>query len=336
MTAAALDFTPAALDALSRARNLPRYPVYIPSKGRADVCLTAKFLDRDGVPFRIVVEPQEEREYASRFGAQRVLVLPFSNLGQGSIPARNWIKDHATAEGHLRHWQLDDNISGIRRMFRKRRIPCLGGPAFAAVEDFTDRYENIAISGLNYAMFIGLRTEPPFNLNCRVYSCSLVLNSIPHRWRGRYNEDADICLQVLASGWCTALVNVFLIQKLRTMTVKGGNTAELYAGDGRLKMARSLERVWPGVVKTSRRFKRPQHVVFDSWRRFDTPLIPKAGVDLDALAAAGPDEYGLALTEVKPIASPTLRAWAEGVMAEQAARAQPSPAAAEVPHDDAP
>lgn len=284
--------------------TLPRYPVYIPSKGRHDICWTAGFLSKDGVPFYLVVEPQEQEEYARRFGSERVLVLPFSNLGQGSIPARNWIKEHATAAGHERHWQLDDNIAYMGRRWKGRRVPCNSGVALAAVEDFVDRYENVAVAGLNYEMFlINGVAYPPFYLNGRVYSCSLVLNSIPHKWRGRYNEDTDLCLQVLADGWCTVLVNVFYVWKKWTMQLKGGNATELYKGDGRLKMARSLERVWPGVVSVDRRFHRPQHVV--NWRRFDTPLKLKPGIDLSQLPKV--DEYGMGLKQVKPVKSEALR-----------------------------
>lgn len=282
----------------------PRYPVYIPSKGRAGVCYTAQLLDRDSIPFRLVVEPQEHSEYSSRFGCSRVLALPFRDLGQGSIPARNWIKDHATAEGHERHWQLDDNLRETFRWFRGYRVPCHSGIALSVVEDFTDRYENIAISGMNYTTFV-IGKSKPFHVNQRVYSCSLILNRIPQRWRGRYNEDTDLCLQVLAAGWCTVLVNAFLVEKKATMLMQGGNAAELYAGDGRAKMARALERLWPGVVETKRRFRRPQHVVKDSWRMFDTPLKLKPGVDLANLPPN--DEYGMELKQLKPVKSAAVR-----------------------------
>jgi hypothetical protein len=69
-------------------------------------------------------------------------------------------------------------------------------------------------------------------------------------------------------------------------------------------MARALERMWPGVVETRRRFQRPQHVVKDAWKRFDTPLKLKPGIDL---AAMTPNEYGMELVQVKPIKSETLR-----------------------------
>ncbi len=290
----------------------PRYPVYIPSKGRVDASpSTARFLMRDGTPFRLVVEPQERDAYSARFGAERVLTLPWDNPGS-VIPARNWIKEHATAEGHDRHWQFDDNIARLGRRWNSRRITCNAGVALAACEEFVDRYENIAVAGLNYEMFLPAIRVPPFHLNCRVYSCSLILNSLPHRWRGRYNEDTDLCLQVLADGWCTVLFNAFFASKKQTMQVKGGNTSALYQGDGRLKMARSLERLWPGVVSTSRQYQRPQHVVKDAWKRFDTPLKLKPGIDLEALRAAGPNEYGMELRQVKPIKSAALRELVNG------------------------
>ena len=282
---------------------LPRYPIYIPSKGRADKCLTAECLVHDKVPFYVVVEPEEKPAYAAKFGAERILTLPFSNPGS-VIPARNWIKAHATKSGALRHWQLDDNMRNFRRVFHGKRLYCNAGIALRVAEDFCDRYENIAVGGLNYTMFYtGQDQIPPFYLNCHVYSCTLILNSIPYEWRGRYNEDTDLCLQVLSGGWCTVLINAFLADKVATMKMTGGNTTALYHGDGRLRMARALERMWPGVVETKRRFQRPQHVVLDAWRRFDTPLKLKAGVKIKT----GINEYGMQLKQVAPIKSASLR-----------------------------
>ena len=207
---------------------MPRYPVYVISKGRFENCLTAKFLERDGVDFRLVVEPQERDQYASRFGPQRVLTLPFSNLGLGSIPARNWVWEHSKSAGHQRHWILDDNIRHIARRYKGTRIECDPEIAFVAVEDFVDRYENVGIAGLNYTMFApDGPPAPPFRLNAHVYSCLMIWNDLPYRWRGRYNEDTDLCLQVLSGGWCTVQVGTFLIAKIRTMMMKGGNSAQL-------------------------------------------------------------------------------------------------------------
>lgn len=287
-------------------RTLPRYPIYIPSKGRFDQCLTARHLAAYQVPFFLVVEPQEADCYAAIFGRERLLLLPFQDRGS-VIPTRNWIKEHATSLGYERHWQLDDNISCFYRRYQKKRLYCEPGIALRVCEDFTDRYANVAISGLNYGMFApDNRKLAPLVINCHVYSCSLILNTVPALWRGRYNEDTDYCLQILSLGWCTILLNTFLADKKQTMVMKGGNTDALYRGDGRLRMARSLERSWPGVVETKRRFQRPQHVIKNSWKYFDTPLRLKPGIDLAHLPAV--DEYGMTLTQVTDeIKSPRLQ-----------------------------
>ena len=166
--------------------NKPRYPIYVISKGRYENCLTAKFLIEDKVDFKLVVEPQEKIEYVARFGEHRVIALPFQNLGLGSIPARNWCWEHSIKEGHKKHWLLDDNIRFIRRLHYGKRLRCNSNKAFIITEDFTDRYENIGISGLNYTCF-AINRIPPFYLNNHVYSTLLIDNKLPYRWIGRYN-----------------------------------------------------------------------------------------------------------------------------------------------------
>jgi len=74
---------------------------------------------------------------------------------------------------------------------------------------------------------------------------------------------------------------------------------ELYQGDGRLRMARSLEREWPYVVETKRRFKRPQHVIRYTWGHFDTPLIRRKDIDWASLENSK-NEFGMHLVQAKP------------------------------------
>lgn len=90
----------------------PKYPVYIISKGRWESRLTSRALERINVPYHIVIEPQEYKQYAAVINPAKIFVLPFSNLGQGSIPARNWVWEHSISMGVERHWILDDNIIG--------------------------------------------------------------------------------------------------------------------------------------------------------------------------------------------------------------------------------
>ena len=305
--------------------SMPRHPVYIISKGRHAKPLTATVLVRDRVPFSIVVEPQEREAYEAAMRALcerealatgapfeqyaarvRVLVLPFSNLGLGGIPARNWVLDHARASSAERHWILDDNIREVQRVLRKVRVKCDAGAAFAIVERFIDRYSNVAIAGLNYANLVPDNvTIPPVITNTRVYSCLCIDNAIPVRWRGRYNEDADLCLQVLTRGLCTVLVSAFVVEKKATLAMKGGNSDELYANFGRTRMARELQRRWPRAVQTVRRFGRAQHFVVSQWRGFTHELRLKPGVDLSALPAV--DEHGLRVVATTEPKHPTMQ-----------------------------
>ena len=270
----------------------PRYPIYVISKGRWESRLTARALDEINVKYKIVIEPQEYPQYASVIDPAKILMLPFSNLGQGSIPARNWVWEHSLAAGFRRHWILDDNISFFCRLANNLKVKVKDGAIFRAAEDFTERYTNVPLSGFNYEFFaIRKSYMPPFIQNTRVYSCILLDNSLSHRWRGRYNEDTDLSLRVLKDGQCTLLFNAFLAKKIATMRMKGGNTEELYAGDGRLKMAESLKEQHPDVVEVLMKWGRPQHHV--NYKIFKQRLELKPGLQV----SDEPNEYGMALEE---------------------------------------
>lgn len=241
----------------------PKYPVYIISKGRWKKRKTSKTLEKMNVPYHIVIEPQEYNQYAAVIHPSKILVLPFSNLGRGSIPARNWVWRHAISKGAKRHWILDDNLFNFYRVNNNLPVPVSSGTIFRCAEDFVDRYENVGISGFEYFMFMPRKTKKaPFRLNTRVYSCILIQNNIPYRWRGRYNEDTDLSLRALKDGWCTILFQAFLCDKTTTMTDTGGNTEDLYEiDDGRLKMAESLVKQHPDVARVTQKWGRWQHHV---------------------------------------------------------------------------
>lgn len=260
--------------------------------------MTSKALEKMNVPYRIVIEPQEYEQYAAVVDPKKILVLPFSNLGQGSIPARNWVWEHSISEDAERHWILDDNIGHFGRYNRNKRVRVDDGSIFRDAESFVDRYENIALAGFQYRGFIDERSKHnPFILNTRVYSMILIKNDISYRWRGRYNEDTDLSLRVLKDGWCTILFYAFFGDKEPTMTVKGGNTESLYkladGTDGRLLMAQSLQAQHPDVVKIGRRWNRWQHVV--DYRPFkNNKLIRKK----DVVIPEGVNNYGMVLKHI--------------------------------------
>ena len=241
----------------------PKYPVYIVSKGRWEKRRTVRCLDKFKMPYKIVVEPQEFDKYSEVIDSDKIITLPFKNLGKGSIPARNFIWKHAAESGSKKHWILDDNIHWFYRFNRNLKAPVSSGTIFRIAEIFIDRYENIAISGFNYFKFVKNKYyKTPYKLNTRVYSCMLIDNSLPIRWRGKYNEDTDLCLRVLKLGYVTLLFNAFICDKQNSMKDKGGNTESLYQiKDGRLKMAESLVQQHPEISTITKKFNRYQHQV---------------------------------------------------------------------------
>jgi TET-Associated Glycosyltransferase len=252
----------------------PEYPIYIPSKSRASSAFTARFLDQIKVPYRLVIEHAQYGMYRDRFPAAKLLVLDptyqrdydacgdFEGQSKGSGPARNFIWDHSIAEGHSRHWVMDDNIRYFWRLHRNEKTPVGDGTCFRIMEDFTDRYTNIAMAGPQYEMFALSRTShPPFTLNTRIFSCILIRNDLPFRWRARYNEDLDLSLRVLKAGWCTVLFYAFLQKKIWTQEVKGGNTEAFYAAEGTLPKSQMLVRLHPDVARLTWKYNRWHHHV---------------------------------------------------------------------------
>jgi len=272
----------------------PQYPVYVISKGRADRRLTINALTALNVPFTLIVEPQEFDLYAQHVNANQIVVTPFSNLGQGSIPARNYVWELALKTGAKRHWIMDDNIAAFNRLNHNLQIKVTDGTIFRCMEEFADRYTNVAISGPQYDFFAKSRCiHPAFYANTRVYSCLLIDNSLQERWRGRYNEDTDLCLRVLKRGLCTVLHYWCTQEKATTMTMQGGNTSELYADDGRLKMAKSIAEQHPDVARVTWKFNRWQHHV--DYRKFQNNLLQfREGFQ----QPTEPNEYGMTLVPI--------------------------------------
>ena len=279
----------------------PQFPIYICSKGRSQYGHTMHALDQMGVPYRIIVDKSDYRAYANVFGAKRILVLDSfyereyetcDDLGMskslGPGPKRNFAWDHAIDEGHAWHWIIDDNIAGFFRFNLNLKTPVGDGTILRCMEDFVLRYENVGMAGPNYFMFVSRKsaTQPPFVLNTRIYSCNLIRNDLPLSWRCRYNEDTDISLQVLKSGWCTVLFNAFLQEKLPTQTVPGGNTADFYVKEGTREKSKMLCRMHPDVTELVDRFGRDHHYV--DYSGFRTPLIFKKDQQI-----SGVNNYGM-------------------------------------------
>ena len=296
--------------------NYPQFPLYIPSKGRHEYMVTSKALSKMGVRHYVVAEPQEVDAYrkASEGLLCEIVELDLSfkenyelcdSLGlsksTGPGPARNFAWEHSKTLGFDWHWVMDDNLQYFARMTRNERIKTNSPAMWRAMEDFVLRYKNIGMAGPNYSMFaFGASKLPPFIANTRIYSCNLIRNDLIYRWRGRYNEDTILSLDMLKAGWCTIQFNAFLQGKMGTQVLKGGNTDEFYHAEGKVQqgqkyadtgtLAKSqmLVDVHPDVSKLVQKFSRWHHAVDYSPFK-NQKLIKKDGLKL----TGKPKNYGM-------------------------------------------
>lgn len=297
----------------------PQFPVYLPTKGRHEYMVTSKALTALNVPHFLVVEPQQCDDYRAAVARMNLsatvleLDLGFKdryevcdNLGltksTGPGPARNFAWEHSRRAGAEWHWVMDDNIKWFYRLNRNLKVPVGDGTIFRVMEDFCARYSNVAMAGPNYFMFASRKSRmPPFVANTRIYSCNLIRNDVGFRWRGRYNEDTILSLDMLKAGWCTVLFNAFLQEKMETQKLPGGNTDDFYLAEGTkgnakysdkgtIAKSQMLVDVHPDVSSIAYRFKRwHHHVDYAPFKK--NKLIVRPGVEIQT----EPNDYGMQL-----------------------------------------
>jgi len=286
----------------------PKYPLYVVSKGRHDTRLTVRALESMKVDYNVVIEKQEYKQYSSVIDKNKLLILDKkyqdnydtcddlgSSKSKGPGAARNFAWEHSINNGYERHWVMDDNIQKFLRMNNNLQIPVSSGSIFRAMEDFCDRYTNVTMAGPNYYMFVPRKAKlPPFVMNTRIYSCNLIKNDAPYRWRGRYNEDTILSLDMLKDGYCTIQFNAFMQLKTTTQVLRGGNSKEFYDKEGTLPKSQMQVKVHPDISKIVWRFGRVHHYV--DYSKFKVnKLIKKKGLKIKK----GVDNYGMKLKKVK-------------------------------------
>lgn len=289
----------------------PKYPIYIVSKGRYEQTtrLTAKSLEEMKINYNIIVDKSEYNNYLSvtddKYGT--VLIQPQryydeydmfwkdSNKITGPGAARNYAWDHSIENNHSWHWVMDDNIAGFARLNRNQKLKCISASIFKAMEDFVERYTNVAMAGPNYRFFASQNSKlPPYSLNTRIYSCNLIRNDTPYRWRGRYNEDTDLSLRMLKDGWCTIQFYAFLQNKIGTQSLKGGNTDQFYSKEGTYLKSKMLLDMHPDLTVLVNKFGRAHHYVdYTPFRKNKLKRKENLTISKDV------NEYGMKLIEIK-------------------------------------
>ncbi len=256
-----------------------KYPIYVISKGRYfrnkkyQAPKTIQYLQKIGVDYRIVVEPDELDEYAKNIPREKIVVLPteYLNKNQGSIPVRNFVHHLNTADDVYAYWILDDNITDYYYVDNNERYKVRDAIAFRMLEDCMDNFDNCYLTAHQYKMF-----APPTDYrnvvqyNGRVFSSILIRTDIPTLengkdiWRGKYNEDVDLSLRILKLKLPTILTTNITCDKDETGKSKGGNTDSIYKEDGNgsgVDKSNSLLEHHSDCVKIIQRYGRTHHKI---------------------------------------------------------------------------
>lgn len=278
------------LSFLPECDKINRYPLSIISKGRyqPERSLTHNWFSKHKIQHYMFVEHCEYEQYKQWCDDEYCIVVSLppelDNLGQGSIPVRNYVDSfwggdvkgihHKQKFYEDKYWLIDDNIKAFYRWEKNTRREIRDTTPFRVLEDFADRYKNLYLCGFQYKSFLPeiSRARTVAIRNTRIYSCMLISTDLrdelsepmeksPPLWRGIYNEDTDLSLRLLKKGYPTVLLQQFLCDKATTQSIKGGNTSSIYQDDGLEKKVDSLIKQHPDVVKKTFKFKKVHHQV---------------------------------------------------------------------------
>lgn len=237
-----------------------KYPIFVISYNRAKNHTTSRTLSEFEVPHYLVLHKDQIPEYKKYFNEKQKKYatilefdesyklkyetcdsIPHSVKNAGSGAERNFAWDYSIKLGAKAHWLMDDNmknfmyIAGVCRRnntyVRRTANKEIFYEQFPRAEKFFDKYENLLMLELTQNDFCINITKYTYSLNTRCFSCNLIWNEMPLRWRGRYNEDVILSYDIMTSGYCIASYRGGILKnKQSTRVAKGGNHA-IKAGD---------------------------------------------------------------------------------------------------------
>ena len=197
------------------------YPIYIPSKGRADSQKTVKLLlANDITDFYVVVEHNEREAYKSTVSKRNLLVLPGSDYGTSSV-ARNVCIEHSKKRGYAKHWQFDDDITYVMEHSLGVQVSTDLLKILLYIEKVSDSSPTNAVTGIRTIDFLR-RPAPQFTRNTSLTSLYLLKNLPSIRFRGTMYVDIDYQLQCLRKGYTTLRCNDFAFRFITPLIQKGG------------------------------------------------------------------------------------------------------------------
>eukprot|EP00759_Apiculatamorpha_spiralis_P035159 PhF_6_TR36127/c0_g1_i2/m.52438 len=201
-----------------RVKNLP--PIFIPSKGRATANGTWTALQEVGLPYTVVVEPQDFDEYKQHHAHYRhasVVSLPKND--QGVQYVRNYILYKLSPPVGW-YWCIDDDVTVFYALSQQEsqqdelvRVNIKQALELASPADALTVAPNACLLGLEYLQFASMalnKGRPLYRLNSYANICccinrsrfpkALIVPDCDFTYRFPIREDYDMCLQIITNG----------------------------------------------------------------------------------------------------------------------------------------
>lgn len=194
-------------------------PIYVPSKNRITGAKTLKLLQDSGLPYTLVVEPQDEQGYAEAFPQAELVVLPENDRGLPYV--RNFILKRNTGW----FWMLDDDIDGFyeRVGTRMERIPA--ATALGMAENIIRKVPQAAQGALEYSQY-AWSTKRNYALNSYCDVCVLIdaAKTFFHTFQeeATLKLDREFTLQLLNAGHFTVRVQRYAFSCPKNGSNAGG------------------------------------------------------------------------------------------------------------------
>jgi hypothetical protein len=248
-----------------------KYPIYIPSKGRANKCKTANMLLAQGIKnFFIVVEKDEYKDYCKNFDPKYILMLPKSNYGS-VVPAKNLAMEHSIKNGFKYHWQLDDDISRVFEHKLGKKVHNDTNKIFTYIESLIKKYPNVKLFGIKTSTSFLSQGGPEITHNTSL-TCLMLVANMDLRFKFiPMGGDIDYQLQILRKGYDILRLNNFAFDYPSPMKNAGGYT-DIYKDDEKRINALNIflknnPEIEPGFVRSSVGFIKLKNLG-KVWRKF--------------------------------------------------------------------
>jgi hypothetical protein len=215
--------------------------IFIPSKNRVENSPLLKFAQQDNADIIVVIEPQDEQKYKTKFPDFNYIILPVNNAGITYV--RNYIKQYTENAGIQNYWQLDDDISGLFYRDGTKLIRSCFKILTKAKDQFVKN--NIALGALEYRQFAWSATkeiiENSFCDSC-VYVDNTKIFGLRYREYVEGKEDRDFAIQVIKNGYKTGRTTLFAFSAPANGSNSGGLKEIFYdLGKEQICVARMIE-----------------------------------------------------------------------------------------------